>query len=205
MTYYERRLPHWQPEGKILFVTWRLWGSLPAAAWTKLRAPVDRRAALAAKARGQSRSFGSPRHHVSAGAYFAALDQALERAPGGPRWLKDERVAGAVVEALRKGDRELAHYHLHAFVVMPNHVHALLEPLIPPVLSLKTIKGTAARSANTILGRTGRPFWQEESFDHWVRSGAEFERIRSYIERNPVRAGLATKPQDWPWSSACQP
>jgi REP element-mobilizing transposase RayT len=71
-----------------------------------------------------------------------------------------------------------------------------------PVRALKGIKGTAAREINRILERTGHPFWQDESFDRWVRSESEFERIRAYIERNPVKAGFVSEPRDWPWSSA---
>jgi hypothetical protein len=53
-----------------------------------------------------------------------------------------------------------------------------------------------------LLGRTGEPFWQEESFDHWVRGDEEFNRIAHYIEQNPVKAGLVKRSEDWPWSSA---
>jgi len=52
------------------------------------------------------------------------------------------------------------------------------------------------------LGLTGQPFWQIESFDHWARNQIEFQRIVSYIENNPVKAGLVLSPQDWRWSSA---
>jgi putative DNA methylase len=64
------------------------------------------------------------------------------------------------------------------------------------------MKGQSARDANRKLGRAGMPFWQEESFDHWVRNEAQFERIRKYIEQNPVKAGLAGRAEDWRWSSA---
>jgi type I restriction enzyme R subunit/putative DNA methylase len=53
-----------------------------------------------------------------------------------------------------------------------------------------------------LLHRTGERFWQDESFDHWVRSEGEFIRIQKYIENNPVKAGLVAKAEDWPWSSA---
>ena len=85
---------------------------------------------------------------------------------------------------------------------MPNHVHVLMEPFSDPVRTLKAIKGASGRMSNLILGRVGKPFWQDESFDHWVRNANEFERVRAYIERNPVAAGLAQSPKDWPWSSA---
>jgi hypothetical protein len=45
-------------------------------------------------------------------------------------------------------------------------------------------------------------FWQDESFDHWIRSDAQFERIRMYIEQNPVKAGLVRNAEQWKWSSA---
>jgi len=53
-----------------------------------------------------------------------------------------------------------------------------------------------------MLGLTGQPFWQDESYDHLVRSDAELERIREYIESNPVKAGLVAAPESWQWSSA---
>ena len=91
---------------------------------------------------------------------------------------------------------------LIAYVVMPNHVHILLEPLASLRKITLGIKGASAREANRALRRTDKAFWQDESFDHWVRNGAQFERIRGYIEQNPVKAGLVATAEDWPWSSA---
>jgi putative transposase len=84
---------------------------------------------------------------------------------------------------------------------MPNHVHLLLTPQVAPSRLLQSLKGCTAREANRILGRTGEPFWQRESYDHWVRDAAEFERIRRYIENNPVKARLAVRESDYLWSS----
>ena len=53
--------------------------------------------------------------------------------------------------------------------------------------------------------KVGTPFWQREYYDHWVRSEKEFFSIVDYIERNPVSAGLAASPEEWPWSSAQRP
>ena len=97
---------------------------------------------------------------------------------------------------------ELGRYQLHAYVVMPNHVHILLDPYVPLAKISGPLKGVAACDINARLGRTGKPLWQDESFDHWIRNSAEFERIRHYIEWNPVRAGLVARPEDWKWSSA---
>ena len=67
---------------------------------------------------------------------------------------------------------------------------------------MKSLKGASSREANRVLGRTGEPFWQKESYDHRVRNPSEFQKIRMYIEANPVKVGLARNPQDYPWSSA---
>jgi REP element-mobilizing transposase RayT len=85
---------------------------------------------------------------------------------------------------------------------MPNHVHVLILPHVALPQITHWIKGTTAREANRLLGRTGELFWQDESFDHWVRNEREFHRIVAYIEENPVSAGLVATAEDWPWSSA---
>jgi len=107
-----------------------------------------------------------------------------------------------MVRALHDGQHKLQRYELHAFVVMPNHVHLLVTPKVAASQWLGPLKGFTAHQANECLGRHGHAFWQEESYDHLVRSAAEFERIRAYIEENPVSAGLATEASDFPWSSA---
>jgi putative transposase len=78
----------------------------------------------------------------------------------------------------------------------------LVTPKLPVQKITRGIKGTTAHAANKILGRARQPFWQDESFDHWVRDEGQFWRLKRYIERNPVKARLVTKPEDWKWSSA---
>ena len=87
---------------------------------------------------------------------------------------------------------------------MPNHVHMLLTPRIAPSAALRKLKGASAREANQLLGLTGQPFWQDESYDRLVRSQEEFESIKSYILQNPVRAGLAQSAEEYPWSSVSE-
>ena len=84
------------------------------------------------------------------------------------------------------------------------HVHLLLQPRRELTEVTRAIKSSSAREANLILHRSGKPFWQDESYDHWVRDAREFDRIRHYIESNPVIAGLVQDPENWPWSSAGQ-
>jgi putative transposase len=178
MTYYERNLPHWQPDGHAIFLTWRLHGSLPSR-WL----------------RAQTTTIRNP------GKDFLAIDERLDSAAIGPRWLTRPDIAEIVARTIRSGG-ERRHYRLHAYVIMPNHVHLLLDPLVPVPRITGAIKGVSARAANSLLDRTGKPFWQDESFDHWIRNEAEFTRIAHYIENNPVKAGLAASAQDWRWSSA---
>jgi putative transposase len=180
MTYYQRNLPHWLPEGETVFLTWRLHGSLPASFLRDLK----------------------DQSQASAGRKFRKAEAELDRARHGPLWLKDGRVAEVVVNTINRGAAALGQYRLHAFVVMANHVHVLIDPWLPLKRITDGLKGVSAREANKILRRTGRRFWQDESFDRWVRSSKEFERIRAYIEWNPVTAGLVVRPEHWPWSSA---
>jgi REP element-mobilizing transposase RayT len=110
-------------------------------------------------------------------------------------------MARLVIRALADGEESMRRYHLHAFVVMPNHVHLLVTPHVPAARWLGPLKGFTAHEANRLLGRDG-PFWQGESYDHLVRDEEEFRRIQRYIEWNPVKACLAARPEEFPWSSA---
>src|ERR1039457_2898935 len=107
-----------------------------------------------------------------------------------------------IVEAIRYNASVLGHYVLHAFVVMPNHVHLLATPPVELAKLTKSLKGITAKRANAMLALTGSPFWQDESYDRLVRDEREFERIRNYIEGNPVRAGLVRDASEDRWSSA---
>jgi REP element-mobilizing transposase RayT len=88
---------------------------------------------------------------------------------------------------------------------MPNHVHLLILPKVPVHKITRWLKGSTARRANQLLDRTGLSFWQDESYDHWVRSPKELDQIIAYIEENPISAGLVASMDLWPWSSASWP
>jgi len=171
-----RRLPHVAPQGKWLFVTWHLHGSLPHGVYP----PPDK---------------------ASSGRAFVWMDRYLDHASTGPLYLRQPPIARIVIGSLLRGV-ELGHYDFAGFVVMANHVHVLLDPKISPSRLLQSLKGFTAREANRMLGRTGETFWQAESFDHWVRNEQEYLRIVAYIENNPVKAGLVGHAEDYPWSSA---
>jgi REP element-mobilizing transposase RayT len=176
MPYYERRLPHWNPEDAAIFITWRLHGSSPKPEPEWDRLPPGRR--------------------------FSAEDQALAHLATGPHYLKIPAVAEVIASALQYGTQILRLYDLRAWVIMSNHVHILIDPHAPIPRITRAIKSFSARQANLILGRTGQPFWALESYDRWVRGSEEFESILRYIEFNPVKAGLVVNPEDYRWSSA---
>jgi REP element-mobilizing transposase RayT len=138
---------------------------------------------------------------LSSGEAFTAIDKQLDRSESGPVFLKQAEIAQIVVCAIRDGEMRFQRYELHAFVVMPNHVHLLVTSNVPNAKWLGPMKGFTGSMGNRILKRTG-PFWQDESYDHLVRDGEEFSRIRWYIENNPVTAGLVARPEDFRWSSA---
>jgi REP element-mobilizing transposase RayT len=176
MTYYQRAyLPHWHPENTAIFLTWRLFGSLPTPPPEVLRLPAGKR--------------------------FVAEDRSLDRAPG-PHHMKNPAIACVVSSAIKYGADPLRLYALHAWVAMSNHVHLLIEPHVELRRITESIKRYSARKANKILALTGQPFWQIESYDHWVRTNDEFDNIIRYIEFNPVKAGLVANPEEYPWSSA---
>lgn len=94
---------------------------------------------------------------------------------------------------------------LHAVVIMPDHVHLLLTPIrnaegwpFPLKDILKLIKGPAAHSVNMLNGTCG-VLWQDESFDHVLRSNESFGEKLEYIRQNPVRRGLAKTPGEYEW------
>jgi REP element-mobilizing transposase RayT len=90
-------------------------------------------------------------------------------------------------------------------VIMPDHVHLLLRPLrnnegwpFPLVNILQCMKGATAHRINKLLRREG-PVWEEESFDHLLRSDESLKEKVEYVRQNPVRRGLVKRPEDYPW------
>jgi REP element-mobilizing transposase RayT len=172
-----RHLPHWDAVGQPQFVTFRLHGSLPATR-------IFRR-----------------EHVATSGEAFVMMDRLLDKGATGPLHLKLPEIAELVVNALIGSDLRFHRCKMHAFVVMPNHVHLLATQLAPFAKWLGPLKGFTANRANKVLGLSDHAFWQNESYDHLVRNNDEFLRIQRYIELNPARAGLVEDPEQFRWSS----
>jgi REP element-mobilizing transposase RayT len=114
--------------------------------------------------------------------------------------LKQPPLALAVEQAILRFDGR--RYRLVAWVIMPNHVHAVVEPWSLPLGELlRAWKGVSANAANRLLGRSGQ-LWQEEYWDRYIRDEAHFRKAVRYIESNPVKAGLACAAAEWPFGSA---
>ena len=169
-----RRLPHRYGEGEPVFITFRLYGSLPPG-----------------------REFRGGR--LDSGRAFVCMDRLLDEYRSGPTCPRLPAIARIGAGRIRQG----AHgdCELHAWVVMPSHVHLLITPRVDVPILLRRLKGVSAREASQLLGQTGQPFWQDESYDHLVRDADEFQRIEKYILQNPVRAGLARSAEEYPWCS----
>jgi len=120
-------------------------------------------------------------------------------------WLKEPAIGSMVAQAMRYYHRK--RYTLYAFVVMPNHVHALVRPhtgyTLSQVLhnwkSFTAHEAQKAAQASGLLIPKGEAFWQRESYDHLIRDEADFARVLEYIVQNPVKAGLCEKPEEWPY------
>ena len=119
------------------------------------------------------------------------------------RWILPSEARTIVLECCLKENGNK--FELHTAVVMPDHAHLLLSPLrdaegwnfsLPQIMH--AIKGASARKINVLLGRSG-PVWQEEFFDHVLRSNDSLAEKMDYICRNPVRAGLVKAEGEYPW------
>jgi putative transposase len=115
--------------------------------------------------------------------------------------LQSEEMAKLFCETLFRYRTE-KQFQVHAFVVMPNHVHLLLT--VPEGMTLarvmQLIKGGFSFSAGKLLDHR-RVIWQKSFFDRRVRDTAEFEGYCEYIHNNPVRAGLCCLASEYPYSS----
>jgi putative transposase len=187
-------LPHWFQPGVTYFITFRTEDSLPAGVielWHRRRDDWLRRHDIDPRmpglsARLQSLPVAQQRQFHSE--FSREIMEHLDRGYGDCA-LKQCNLAEIVSENLHYNDG--SRYYLGDFVVMPNHVHLLacLSGGTDLEKQCYSWKKYTATQINRALGRHGR-FWQEESFDHIVRSPEQYEYLRKYIAENPTKAGL---------------
>lgn len=185
---YARNLPHWRQEGATYFVTFRLADSLPVARLHELaglrnewerRHPPPRTGQVGEE--WQRIEWVKTEQWLDAGE-----GECLLRAP--EHWAEVQDSLHHFAEPAGS-----ARYELGAYVVMPNHAHAIVRPLEPARWPLEAIVGGWKRHSShrihEVLGRQGR-LWQEESFDRIVRDEEHLWRSLQYIGRNPIKASL---------------
>jgi REP element-mobilizing transposase RayT len=199
---YRRNLPHLQPPGATLFVTFRLAGSIPVAVLERLREEYEQ--ALAQAEHITDEKERNERIYLEKRRQFGKYDAILDAGGHGPSWLRQPEIAGMVAASLHHRHDKV--YSLDTFCLMPNHAHVVFTPLpsgentyhaLPRIMH--SLKLHTAIEANKLLNRGGA-FWQHESYDHVVRNPDEHQRIVEYVLNNPVKAGLAPHWRDWPWT-----
>ncbi|HYJ07264.1 MAG TPA: transposase [Chthoniobacterales bacterium] len=178
----ENRLPHWQQEGAVYFITFRLADAVPL----KLRNQWenDRQVWL----RLHPEPWNSEVEREYHNRFSGAIEQWLD-AGHGACLLRRREFAEIVAQTLRhfEGERVV----MISFVIMPNHVHALFvqNPMWPLEKLLQSWKRFTTREINKLLDRAGN-LWQRDYFDRLVRDEKHFANCVRYIRRNPEKARL---------------
>lgn len=162
----QRSRPRWQHVGTTHFVTLRLVDALPAAAKVRLADP---------RYRNTYETFSLIERHLDSG-----RGACLFRNPAN---------ADVVISAMRHFDGQ--RYHLGSFVIMPNHVHAVLQPLRPHTTAtvVEDWKSYTAQILRLRLHLVGK-LWHPETFERLICDEDELQRYHHYIRANPSVAGL---------------
>jgi len=183
-------LPHWSIDGGVYHVRFRLADSIPHKLLLELIEEKERLKSLF-KCKNSNITAADKRRLTLL--HTDKVDKTID-AGYGECWLQQEPIGELVTNALKFFDGK--RYHLYAWCVMPNHVHAIVQPIQGFDLSsiLHSWKSYTANKANEILGLKGR-FWQRESFDHVIRNMESLVEKIDYVYRNPEKAGLS----DWKW------
>ncbi len=183
-------LPHWSKKDAIYSLNFRLEDSLPKEIWT---AWVSERASLNESAAKANRDLNASEIQRIKDVYSERVENYLDQGHGSC-WLKRNEIAGIVAESLKHfdGDR----YRLLSWCIMPNHVHAVIQPIdnydLPRIVH--TWKSRSAKEANRVLQRSGN-FWQAEYYDHLIRDDRELLAQVIYSYCNSEKIGL----MNWPW------
>ena len=184
VTMHMRLLPHWRQHGATYFGTFRLGDSLPENKLRELREHRD----------AWLRKHPPPRSHKLHEEFsrevFTKVERWIDQGMG-TCLLREPSAAAFMTNAMHHFDGE--RYELHAYVVMPNHVHVIVRPTEPEVHSLDTILGSWKQFASTNINvslRSEGSLWQDEGYDRIIRDVEHLYRVLQYIGRNPKKAGL---------------
>jgi REP element-mobilizing transposase RayT len=184
--FHRRNLPHLYFNDGIYFITSRLINSIPMEKLEQLK--------------NETKNISDEKQKR----LFEKYDALMNSDEYGEKYLKNPKCAEIVKDTLHYPDGK--EYKLICYCIMPNHFHMVFELLqnnkgISKIM--QSIKRISARDCNTILSRSGA-FWQDESFDRWVRNEKELYFVIRYVLLNPVTAGLVNDWKDWKYTY-CHP
>jgi len=178
-----KNLPHWTQENCTYFVTFRLADSIA-------RSRLDEYNELREKWKKHHQPPYTEKEQEQFDELFSERVNRWLDEGSGSCILSEPEVSKIVADALTHFDGE--RYELDEWVVMPNHVHALVTP--HPGYDLESIlhswKSYSAHKISKHLDQSGT-VWKKESYDHIIRDLAELTRIRKYIRKNPAEAGIS--------------
>jgi REP element-mobilizing transposase RayT len=199
---------HFPIDQKPVHFTYRLYGSIPKGYDEKLKLRMDSALDIAkAEALKYSPGLGdqflNKRVFEINARYELGMDKYLHKNSNGPYYLSKSYVASEILQSYQylHDNQEL---FVYTVCVMSNHVHALVRApdgveKVDSGLFMSRHKSYTARMCNKLLGRTGKPFWEDDYFDRTVRKG-KFDRVIMYVLNNPVKAGLVKHWREWPHS-----
>jgi REP element-mobilizing transposase RayT len=184
--FHRRNLPHLYFNDGIYFITSRLINSIPMEKLEQLK--------------NETKNIPDEKQKR----LFKKYDVLMDSGEYGEKYLKNPKCAEIVKDTLHYPEGK--EYKLICYCIMPNHFHIVFELLqnnkgISKIM--QSIKRISARDCNTILIRSGA-FWQDESFDRWVRDEKELYFVIRYVLLNPVTAGLVNDWKDWKYTY-CHP
>lgn len=168
------KLPHWQQDGRMQFVTFRLADAMPKM---KMRIWKESRDNWL---RHHPKPWDEDTEREYAEGFTERLERWLDQGSGSCIF-RDEGKRAILENVLMKFQGERVEHH--SWVIMPNHVHLLFKPMEPLEDLMKAWKGVSAR----LIGEGS--IWQENYRDTMIRDGRHFSNAVRYIRRNPMRLG----------------
>ncbi len=199
--YYKRNLPHFQSEGGIYAITFRLAFSLPKKYIEKMKHEKKEFDKCVKNLSGEKlESF-----KIKFGKYcYEEFDDFIGKYQNPKNWLKEKSIALIVWDSIHYWNKK--RYRLFCFCIMSNHVHLLIQPnkenrenYYSLAKILYSIKRHTAGKCNRRLNRKGQ-FWYHESYDHQIRNEEDYFYQLNYIVQNPVKANLVDDWQEWDYT-----
>ena len=205
--FYRSNITHIIPEGAALFITFRLYDSIPAFLVKQYEAEYRKAAKLIKALHRGRQEVARIRLRALKFSFLEKCEALMDEETYGEYWLKDPCIAEILENKLHQLDGEM--YRLLCYCIMSNHVHLVIDlsgslsyadPLYaqrarksmasyPKIMQF--IKGSTARQINEYLGRSGC-FWQRDNYERYIRNERHLFYAINYTLKNPVKAGICT-------------